>query len=141
MAFDATLPATGVTQWADLYAALRNNFNGIYDKLTAEAWKTDIVASGNWMTSDTFKYRKDPFGFVRLTGSFQAGIGPTSSPLSAALPVGYRPANDLHVSYLWDSYNFLISGWLVILASGVVSVENQGLYDFIVFDNISFKAA
>lgn len=109
MAFDPAFPISGTTHWDDLYVGLRNNFQALSDLFTLEAWKTEMTPLTYWsdssyeisfnsispmifMTSHPFKYCKDPFGYVHLSGLYIAiAAGADNHPISANLPVGYRP--------------------------------------------------
>jgi hypothetical protein len=89
MAFDPTLPATGVTKFGDLYAILRANFVAL---ATPEAWTDFTPVSGS--AYDQCSYRKDPSGLVHLKGHIMA-----SDPgyIYQSLPEAYQPAQKVIV--------------------------------------------
>jgi hypothetical protein len=141
MSFDPLLPATGVTQWADLYQILRNNFNALNDMFAVEDWKTDIGPSANWTVLATFKYLKDPFGFVHLTGKYRGLSSASTNPLNAALPVGYRPSINITQFIFMDPAQLAFAASVTITTAGVITVNTLALFNELWFDNVVFKAA
>ena len=147
MAFDPTLPATGVTKFGDLYAILRANFVGL-SAGGVEAW-TDIGSGGSswgtdWgNTSETYPagFMKDPMGFVHLRGlTFnEDGLLDTSV---FTLPSGYYP--DQRVHYMCNVAivaNESVIRQFVIKVDGVASCGGLSGVTWVYLDGITYKAA
>jgi len=144
MAFDPDLPATGVTKFGDLYAILRANFVGL-SAGGVEAW-TVIPWAAKWSSTLTdgstgMSYMKDPFGFVHLMGGAWKidDTAQTSIPITAALPVGYRPEKRM---IFYNGFNSpdLDPGWVYIDDDGEIVVEYYYTGDRFSLDGITFKA-
>jgi hypothetical protein len=146
MSFDPSFPVTGSTLWSVLYAGLRSNFAALDSQFAVEDWKTDIGPySSAWTAVTPFKYLKDPFGFVHLTGKYITNsYAPSYFLTNANLPVGYRPSVGVYFSK--NTYKttgtLQTCSYVSISTAGVVFC---GLHDYVgcsaCFDGIIFKAA
>lgn len=97
--------------------------------------------AGTWTSYDagaTFhvpRFRKDPFGMVRLSGQAKGGAGITTGSLIFTLPVGYRPPKVLRFGGVesttagptatWQQVNVYPDGTVVAYAdsNGIVSLD------------------
>ena len=134
MAFDPTLPATGVTTFGNLYAILRANFVGLG---VVEAWTNVSSLGANWVAQTTVSHMKDPMGFVYLKGyGYASG---TASATLFTLPSGYRPAQTfkkiggVNAANVWP-------GQIIIATDGTVTAEFYSNNDQFFLDGITFKA-
>jgi hypothetical protein len=69
--------------------------------ITQEAWK-DLTLINGWVNyggvQATAQYMKDELGFVHIKGLIKGGITSAGDWICAALPVGYRPKEELMFS-------------------------------------------
>ena len=138
MAFDPTLPATGVTKFGDLYAILRANFVGLG---TPEAW-TDFTPGTGWTVGAQCSYMKDPFGFVHFKGYIWHTVGTVSQIIYTITDVNYRPDQRF---YNGRENSASAAGWTTfeILTNGEI-VSSAAYYNgsgTIYLDGITYKAA
>ena len=146
MAYDAALPATGVTNKGILYEVLRNNFVALkaqvdlaYDPGT---WIQVTSFVGDWHAEIPVYYRKDNCGFVYLKGTAHTVNGDNGPCFT--LPYGYCPVQ----------YIYFIARWISAAAPGLVMIDPNGLiqalYDgysgslagnMLLLDQIHFSAA
>ena len=110
-----------------------------------EAW-TVIPWAAKWsstLTDDStgMSYMKDPFGFVHLMGGARKidDTLQTDNPLTAALPVGYRPEKRM-IFYNGFNSPALDPGFVYIHTDGTISVEYYYTGDRFSLDGITFKA-
>lgn len=105
--------------------------------VTIESWTTFTPTTGwNWELTQ-HGYYKDPFGVVRLKGhSVNSGAG--ASLYYSALPAGYRPEAELHISANTDG---TITGQIRITTSGLIVVDYYSAYFRVSLDTVSFRAA
>jgi len=135
MAFDPTLPATGVNKFGDLYAVLRANFTEV------EAW-TNIGSGGSTWGTDWVNanaeypagFMKDPFGFVHLRGMAH-NDGNTNYPIT--LPSGFFP--EQHVTFLACYGSGSV--YLFAIHTDGTTFCGAGFGAYIYLDGITFKAA
>ena len=140
MAFDPTLPATGVTKFGDLYAILRANFVGL-SAGGVEAW-TNIGSGGSaWLTgwvNANAEYPagfvKDPFGFVHLRGVAH-NDGNTNYPIT--LPSGFFP--EQQVTFLAGYGSGSVYMFAIYTNGTTFCGAGSGAYIYL--DGITFKAA
>jgi len=148
MALDLSLPATGVTKFGVLYAALRANFDALNtsiinleDSFEVEAW-TNIGSGGSTWGTDWVNanaeypagFMKDPFGFVHLRGVAHKD-GNTNYPIT--LPSGFFPEQQVTflAGYGSDSV------YMFAIYTDGTTFCGAGFGAYIYLDGITFKAA
>ena len=140
MAFDPTLPATGVTKFGDLYAILRANFVGLG---VVEAW-TDFTPGTGWSSSGgTWKqcsYMKDPFGFVHLKGLTLGSSTITYPNIYDNLPAAYRPEQDVSYTTVWTPGTGASLQVHISASTGIISATAGATNVTASLDGITFKA-
>ena len=140
MAFDETLPATGVTAFGVLYAALRANYIDLDARITAleaaPSWVElvpAVISPVVWQVDYTTTpyYGKDGLGDVVMKGVAFTVHQPITIngqviTLYDRLPEPYRPAVDaVFPAFVTSSVNPRVAGDanLRIATSGVMSVQ------------------
>ena len=118
-------------------AKLANNAVTAAKIETQQAWIVPALQNG-WTAYDinSFppgRYMKDSMGFVRLGGLIKGGTAP--SIIVMTLPVGYRPARNLHV--IVPSNNSISQ--IQIISNGQVQIQT-GSTAWVALDGISFRA-
>jgi hypothetical protein len=137
MAFDPTLPATGVTKFGDLYAILRANFVALAALVTVESW-IDVNSFGsNWVSTHQVSYMKDPMGFVHLKGQLAATA--THAVTAFTLPSGYQPEQNLIIPHAVLAGGEI--GTIQIGENGTIAYAQVGISAEVELDCITFKAA
>ena len=148
MALDLSLPATGVTKFGVLYAALRANFDALNTSIInltdVEAW-TDFTPGTGWSSSGgTWRqcsYMKDPFGFVHLKGRILGSNTINYPNIYDNLPAAYRPEQDVSYTNVWVPGAGASLQVHISASTGIISATEGATNVTASLDGITYKAA